>query len=99
MIFRICLYVYLTKQNVGLEIKNVSGLLQYVNGCLSKRQYYNSKLVLVKCAQEAIIGHFEYKLKLEFNDSALVVKSNSYLTKVVNAYIVYNLDASKKKIT
>ena len=56
----------------------------------------NSKLALVKGAEEPIIRHFEYKLILEFNDSALVVQSNNYLTKLINAHIVYGLDNWQK---
>ena len=78
--------------NKRLKIKNATGGLQYVNRWLLKWAHDNSKLALVKGAEEPIIRHFEYKLTLEFNDSALVVQSNNYLTKLVNAYIVYGLD-------
>ena len=36
--------------------------------------------------------HFDYKAKLEFNGSALIVQLNNYLSKIMNAYIVCDLN-------
>ena len=33
-----------------------------------------------------------YKIGIQFNKSVLVVEQNNYATKIVNAYIVYDLD-------
>ena len=33
-----------------------------------------------------------YKIRIQFNKSVLVIEQNNYATKIVNAYIVYDLD-------
>ena len=33
-----------------------------------------------------------YRTKIQFDDSVLVAKQNSYATKILDAYIVYDLD-------
>ena len=35
---------------------------------------------------------FEYKLRKKFNKDPLVVEQNNYISKIVNAYIIYDLD-------
>ena len=35
---------------------------------------------------------FEYKIGIKFNSTPSVVEQNNYTTKIVNAYIVYELD-------
>ena len=36
--------------------------------------------------------YFEYKIGLQFNNTPLVVEQNNYARKIVNVYIVYDLD-------
>ena len=35
----------------------------------------------------------EYRMRIKFDKDPLAVEQNSYLTKIVNVYIVYDLDA------
>ena len=35
----------------------------------------------------------EYRIRIKFNKDPLAVEQNNYLTKIVNFYIVYDLDA------
>ena len=37
------------------------------------------------------IRYFEYKIGIQFNNTPLVVEQNNYVTKTVNAYVVYDL--------
>ena len=37
------------------------------------------------------IKHFEYKIGIQFNNTALVVEQLNYATKTVNDYMIYNL--------
>ena len=37
-----------------------------------------------------------YKIGIQFNKSVLVVEQNNYVTKIANAYIVYDLDGWPK---
>lgn len=43
-----------------------------------------------------IINYFDHKIKLQFNNSILVEEKNKYVTKIVNAHIVYDLDYCPK---
>ena len=36
---------------------------------------------------------FEYRIEIKFDKHPLAVEQYSYLTKIVNVYIVYDLDA------
>ena len=38
------------------------------------------------------IKYFGYKIRIQFNNSPLVLKQNKYVPKIVNAYTVYDLD-------
>ena len=40
----------------------------------------------------ASIKYFGYKIGIQFNNTPLVVEQNNYATKIVNAYIIYDLD-------
>ena len=42
------------------------------------------------------IKFFGYKIEIKFDKDPLVVEQNKYATKIVNAYIVYELDALPK---
>ena len=37
-----------------------------------------------------------YKMRVKFDKDPLAVEQNNYLTKIVNAYIIYDLDARPK---
>ena len=45
------------------------------------------------------IKRFEYKLRKKFNEDSLVVEQNNYISKIVNAYIIYDLDNLLRKFT
>ena len=53
---------------------------------------YTSKLTPLSTAFLHNVRLFGYKIGIQFNKSVLVVEQNNYATKIVNAYIVYNLD-------
>ena len=38
------------------------------------------------------IKYFQKQIEIQFNDTALVIGQNFYTTKIVNIYIVYDLD-------
>ena len=52
---------------------------------------YNSGIFLLH-NHSPIIIYLNYKLRLQFDNAALVVDQNNYATNIVNAYIVYDLD-------
>ena len=58
--------------NNRLEIINSYIGIRYNNGWLSKGSHYNFKFVPVKVSHEPNARHFEYKVKLEINGSALL---------------------------
>ena len=64
---------------------------EYVTGWKSKGVYY-SKLVAF---HEAFLPNIKYltrKIGIQSNNAPLVVEKNNYTTKIVNVYIVYDLD-------
>ena len=42
---------------------------------------------------------FEYRIGIKFDKNSLAVQENNYLTKIVNVYIVYDLDAWSRNTT
>ena len=38
------------------------------------------------------IKYFRHERRIQFNNNPLVIEQNNYTTKIVNAYIVYDLD-------
>ena len=54
---------------------------------------FNSKLKLFPTAFLNSIKHSEYQIGLKFNEDLLAMEQNNYLTKIVNVYIAYDLDA------
>ena len=38
----------------------------------------------------------EYRIEIKFDQDPLALEQNNYLTKIVNVYIIYDLDASKR---
>ena len=55
---------------------------------------YNTKLIPIKNDYFPNIKYFEHKIEIRFNYTPLIVEQNSYTTKTVNVYIVYDLDDS-----
>ena len=54
---------------------------------------FNSKLWLLHTAFLHSIKLFEYRIGIRFDKDPLAVEHNNYLSKTINVYIVYNLDA------
>ena len=63
----------------------------YVLSWKSKR-VYTSKLKLLYTAFLHSIKLYGYKVGIKFDKDPSAVKQNNYATKIVNAYIVYDLD-------
>ena len=63
----------------------------YVIGWKSKG-LFKSYLLPLHAAFLPKIKYFGNKIGIEFNNTLLFVEQNNYTTKIVNAYIVYNLD-------
>ena len=57
---------------------------------------YNSELVTLHGAFLPSIKYFTRKIGMLFNNAPLVVEQNNYSTKIVNVYIVYDLDNKPK---
>ena len=53
---------------------------------------YTTKLIPIKNDYFPNIKYFEHKIEIRFNYTPLIVEQNSYTTKTVNVYIVYDLD-------
>ena len=75
----------------ALELKKDKGT-DYVLSCKSKG-VYNSKLKPLYTAFLHSIKLSEYRIGIEFDKDPFAVEQNNYLTKIVNVYIVYDLDA------
>ena len=54
---------------------------------------YTSKLKPIHTAVLHSIKPFQYKMGINFDKEPLAVVQNNYTIKIVNAYIVYDLDA------
>ena len=59
----------------------------------SKKSKYNSKLILENGVQTPLVEHYDYKLKLLFSRSALVMEQNNYKTSILNAQIFSDLNS------
>ena len=77
-----------------LELKKDKGIY-YVLSWESKG-VYNTKLKPLNTAFINSIKFVGYNMGLKFDKDPLDVEQNNYLTKIVNVYIVYNLDARQK---
>ena len=74
-----------------LQFKKDEGT-DYVLSWKSKR-VYNSKLKPLYTGFLHSIKLCEYKIGIKFDQDPLAVEQINYLTKIVNVYIVYDLDA------
>ena len=57
---------------------------------------YNSKLIAFDKDYPPNIKYFNQKIVMQFDDGPLVVEQNNYSTKIVNVYIIYNVDGWPK---
>ena len=57
---------------------------------------YSSKLKPLCTAFLLSINLFGYKMQIKFDKDPLAVEQNNYLTKIVNIYIVHDLDGWTK---
>ena len=73
-----------------LELKNDKPT-EYIISWKSKR-LYKSKLIALHGAFLPNIKYFKNKIGIQFNSTPLVIERNNYVTKIVNVYIVYDLD-------
>ena len=83
-------FVYQPTLNT-LELRKDKGT-HYILGWKSKG-VYNSKLKPLYTAFLHGIKLFGYKIGIKFDNDALAVEQNNYLSKFVNVYIAYDLDA------
>ena len=60
---------------------------------------FNSKLRQSYTAFLNSIKHSEYRIGKKLDKNPLTIKQNSYLTKIINVYIVYDLDAWQRNPT
>ena len=74
-----------------LELRKDKGA-DYVLSLKSK-VVYASKLRSLHAAFLHSIKHFGYKVGIKFERSLLAVEQNNHATKIVNAYIIFDLDA------
>ena len=77
-----------------LELKEEKGI-DYVLSCKSKK-VYNSKLKSLYTALLHSLKLFGHRMVIKFDKDLLAVKQNNYLSKILNVYIVYDLDAWRK---
>ena len=84
-------FVYQSKVDT-LDLKKYKGTT-YV---LRSKGVYNSKLKTLYTAFLNSIKLSEYKMGIKFDKDPLTVKQNNYFTKIVNVYIVCDLDGCPK---
>ena len=82
---------------LSVRIKKDSGT-DYVPSWKPK-QVFNSKLKPLYTAFLNSIKHSEHRIGIKFDKDPLAVEQNNYLSEIVIAYIVYDLDAWPKNPT
>ena len=60
---------------------------------------FNSKLKALYTAFFHSIKLSEYRIGIQFDKDPLAIQHNNYMTKIVNAYIVYDLDDWSRNLT
>ena len=83
------MFVYQLTFNV-LELKNDKGT-KYIISCKSIG-IYNSKVIALHGAFLPNMKYFRNKIGIHFNSTPFVIEQNNCTTKIVNVYIVYDLD-------
>ena len=58
---------------------------------------YNSKVKALRGTFLPNVKYFWNKIGIQFNNPALVIEQSNYATRIVNNYIVYDLDNWTKK--
>ena len=53
---------------------------------------YNSKLKALHGAFLPNVKYFGNKIGIQFNNTLLIIEQNNYVTRIVNIYIVYDLE-------
>ena len=76
-----------------LELKKIKTLIWKSKGA------YNSKLKSLYTAFLNSIKLSGYRIGIKFDKDPLAVEQSNYLTKIVNVYIVYDLDAWSRNPT
>ena len=82
---------------LSVRIKKDSGT-DYVPSWKPK-QVFNSKLKPLYTAFLNSIKHSEHRIGIKFDKDPLAVEQNNYLRKIVNVYIIYDLDALSRNST
>ena len=77
-----------------LELKEDKGTYYVIHW--ESKGLYASKLTPLYTAFLHNIKHSGYKVGVQFNNSVLVLEQNNYVTKILNACIVYDLDGLPK---
>ena len=76
-------------------IKYLNNSNEYIISWRSKG-VCNTKLIPIKNDSLPNIKYFNKKIALQFNYTPLVAEQNDHASKIVNVYIVYDLDFSPK---
>ena len=82
------MFVYQPTYNV---IKYLNTSTEYITSWRSKG-VYNAKLIPIKNHSLPNIKYFNKKIALQFDYTPLVVEQNNYTPKIVNVFIVFDLD-------
>ena len=90
------MFVYQSKPDM-LELKEEKGA-DYVLRWKSER-VYTSKLKPLYTDFLHSIKLSGYRVEIKYNRDSVAVEQNNYITKIANAYIVYDLDACPKNPT
>ena len=64
---------------------------------LVRKENEYSKLIALRSAFLPNVKYFKNKIGIQFNSTSLVIEQNNYATKIVNVYIIYDLDNWPKK--
>ena len=89
------MFLYQPTFNV-LEFKN-SKSTEYIISWKSKGMF-NSKLITLYGAFLPHRKYFKNKIGIQFNSTSSVIEQNNYTTKIVNVYIIYDLDNWAKNL-
>ena len=60
--------------------------------CWKSKGVYSSKLIALHGAFLPYVRYFGNKIGIQFNNTLLVREQNNYTSRIVNVYIVYDLD-------
>ena len=77
-----------------MKLRNDKGT-EYIISWISKG-LYNSKLIALNGAFLPNVNYFRDNIGIQFNNTPLVIEQNNYTTRIVNVYIVFNLDNRPK---